>query len=264
MDYSKMMAHHNNLNADCTIAVLDVSLEEASRFGIMNADEDGKIYEFEEKPKNPKSNLASMGIYVFTWKKLREYLINDENDPSSKNDFGGNIIPNMLAAGEKMTAYRFAGYWKDVGTIDSLWEANKDMLDGGSGLDMDDNSWKIYSRNPNLPAARIGAGSLLDECMVAEGCDVCGEVRHSVLFQGVTVGDGARVVDSIVMRGAVIGAGAVVKRAVVAEDAQVGAGAKVGEPGAALCVLGSGCKVPEGSTVKPGESVEPDASIEVD
>ena len=151
-----------------------------------------------------------------------------------------------------------------MGTIDSLWEANMDMLDGDSGLDMDDNSWKIYSRNPNLPAARIAAGSVLDECMVAEGCDISGEIRHSVLFQGVTVGEGAKVIDSVVMRGAVIEAGAVVERAVVAEDAHVEAGAKVGEPGAALCVLGSGCKVPAGSVVAPGESVEPDASIEVD
>lgn len=264
MDYSDMVSFHKRSGAAATIAVMPVPIEEASRFGILATDEDARITDFVEKPKNPPSNLASMGIYVFSWDVVRQYLIDDEANPESSRDFGKDVIPAMLGNDEPMYAYRFEGYWRDVGTIDSLWEANMDMLDGGSGLDMDDNSWKIYSRNPNLPAARIGAGSTLDECMVAEGCDVCGEVRHSVLFQGVTVGEGARVVDSIVMRGAVIEAGAVVERAVVAEEAHVGAGAKIGEPGAALCVLGSGCHVPEGSTVAPGESVEPDAGVEVE
>ncbi len=263
MDYSDMVAFHKRSGATATIAVMPVPIEEASRFGILATDENARITDFVEKPKNPPSNLASMGIYVFSWDVVRQYLIDDEANPDSSRDFGKDVIPAMLGADEPMYAYRFEGYWRDVGTIDSLWEANMDMLDSGSGLDMGDNSWKIYSRNPNLPAARIAAGSRLDECMVAEGCDVAGEVKHSVLFQGVTVGEGAKVIDSIVMAGATIGAGAVVERAVVAEDAQVGAGAKVGEPGGALCVLGSGCKIPEGSTVAPGESVEPDASVEV-
>ncbi|MDO4889981.1 MAG: glucose-1-phosphate adenylyltransferase [Coriobacteriaceae bacterium] len=264
MDYSDMVAFHKRSGATATIAVMPVPIEEASRFGILATDENARITDFVEKPKDPPSNLASMGIYVFSWDVVRQYLIDDEANPDSSRDFGKDVIPAMLAADEPMYAYRFEGYWRDVGTIDSLWEANMDMLDGDSGLDMNDDSWKIYSRNPNLPAARIAAGSSLDECMVAEGCDISGEVRHSVLFQGVTVGEGARVVDSVVMRGAVIEAGAVVERAVVAEDAHVGAGAKVGEPDAALCVLGSGCKVPAGSVVAPGESVEPDASVEVD
>ena len=263
MDYSDMVAFHKRSGATATIAVMPVPIEEASRFGILATDENARITAFVEKPKNPPSNLASMGIYVFSWDVVRQYLIDDEANPESSRDFGKDVIPAMLGNDEPMYAYRFEGYWRDVGTIDSLWEANMDMLDSGSGLDMDDNTWKIYSRNPNLPAARIGAGCVLDECMVAEGCDVSGEVKHSVLFQGVTVGEGAKVIDSIVMAGAKIGAGAVVERAVIAEDAQVGAGAKVGEPGAALCVLGSGCKIPEGSTVAPGESVEPDASVEV-
>jgi len=264
MDYSDMVAFHKRSGATATIAVMPVPIEEANRFGILATDENARITDFVEKPKDPPSNLASMGIYVFSWDVVRQYLIDDEANPDSSRDFGKDVIPAMLAADEPMYAYRFEGYWRDVGTIDSLWEANMDMLDGDSGLDMNDDSWKIYSRNPNLPAARIAAGSSLDECMVAEGCDISGEVRHSVLFQGVTVGEGARVVDSVVMRGAVIEAGAVVERAVVAEDAHVGAGAKVGEPDAALCVLGSGCKVPAGSVVAPGESVEPDASVEVD
>ena len=264
MDYADMVAFHKRSGASATIAVMPVPIEEASRFGILATDENARITDFVEKPKNPPSNLASMGIYVFSWDVVRQYLIDDEANPDSTRDFGKDVIPAMLGANEPMYAYRFEGYWRDVGTIDSLWEANMDMLDGDSGLDMDDNSWKIYSRNPNLPAARIAAGSVLDECMVAEGCDISGEIRHSVLFQGVTVGEGAKVIDSVVMAGAKIGAGAVVERAVVAEDAQVGAGAKVGEPDAALCVLGSGCNIPEGSTVAPGESVEPDASIEVD
>jgi len=264
MDYSDMVAFHKRSGATATIAVMPVPIEEANRFGILATDENARITDFVEKPKDPPSNLASMGIYVFSWDVVRQYLIDDEANPDSSRDFGKDVIPAMLAADEPMYAYRFEGYWRDVGTIDSLWEANMDMLDGDSGLDMNDDSWKIYSRNPNLPAARIAAGSSLDECMVAEGCDISGEVRHSVLFQGVTVGEGARVVDSVVMRGAVIEAGAVVERAVVAEDAHVGAGAKVGEPDAALCVLGSGCEVPAGSVVAPGESVEPDASVEVD
>ena len=264
MDYSEMVAFHKHSKADATIAVMPVPIEEASRFGILATDEDGRVTDFVEKPANPPSNLASMGIYVFSWDVVRRYLIEDAANPDSSRDFGKDVIPAMLGANERMFAYSFEGYWRDVGTIDSLWEANMDMLDSSSDLDMADNSWKIYSRNPNLPAARIGNGALLDECMVAEGCDVAGEIRHSVLFQGVTVEPGAKVVDSVVMAGATIGAGAVVNRAVIAEGASVGAGATIGQPDAALCVLGAGCAIDEGGSVAPGESVEPDASADAE
>ena len=203
-----------------------------------------------------------MGIYVFSWDKAREYLIADAADETSSHDFGKNVIPAMLAGNERLFAYRFEGYWRDVGTIDSLWEANMDMLEESSGLDMSDESWKIYSRNPNLPSARIGTGAALDGCMIAEGCCVEGTVKHSVLFQGVQVGKGATVIDSIVMRGAHIDDGAVVERAVVAERAHICAGAHVGAAGGALAVLGSDSEIAPGATVAPGASVEPKTTVE--
>ena len=202
-----------------------------------------------------------MGIYVFSWEKARQYLVDDALNENSSHDFGKDVIPAMLGGGERLYAYSFEGYWRDVGTIDSLWEANMDMLEESSGLDMSD-EWKIYSRNPNLPAARIGSGAKLDDCMVAEGCAVEGLVKHSILFQGVRVGQGARIVDSIIMRGARIGAGAVVERAVIAENAIVDDGVHVGAEGGELAVLGSGCHIVAGASVAPGESVEPDAVVE--
>ena len=203
-----------------------------------------------------------MGIYVFSWEKVRRYLEEDAKDAQSSHDFGKNVIPAMLKADERLFAYRYEGYWRDVGTIDSLWEANMDILDESGGLDLADETWKIYSRNPNLPAARIGVGAALDECMVAEGCEVEGEVSHSLLFQGVRVGAGARVVDSVIMRGARIGAGAVVERAVIAENAQVGDGAHIGVKNGEIAVLGPGAWIAPGATVSAGESVEPDATVE--
>ena len=240
---------------------MPVPIEEASRFGILATDETDRVTDFVEKPAVPPSNLASMGIYVFSWKKVRAYLVDDAADPESSHDFGKNVIPAMLGADERLFAYRFEGYWRDVGTIDSLWEANMDLLDESGGLDLSDDSWRIYSRNPNLPAARIASGAQLVDCMVAEGCGVEGEVKHSLLFQGVLVGPGARVVDSVIMRGATIEAGAVVCRAVVAENAVVGAGAQIGAEGAELCVLGPHCKIASGGCVQPGQSVEPDAEV---
>ena len=240
MDYGAMVRFHKENEADTTIAVMPVPIEEASRFGILATDAENRVTDFVEKPANPPSNLASMGIYVFSWDKVRRYLQADAADQKSSHDFGKDVIPAMLAADERLYAYRFEGYWRDVGTIDSLWEANMDLLDGSSDFDLSDESWKIYSRNPNLPAARIGVGAALDECMIAEGCEVEGDVRHSLLFQGVRVGAGAQVVDSVVMRGAIIDEGAVVKRAVIAENAHVGAGAVIGEDDGDLCVLGSG------------------------
>lgn len=229
MDYSKMLAEHKKNKADATIAVLDVPLQEASRFGIMNCNDDGSIYEFEEKPKQPKSTLASMGIYIFTWKKLKQYLIEDEAKPDSSNDFGKDIIPAMLAAGEKMMAYRFEGYWKDVGTIESLWEANMDLLSTKSGLDLDDDSWKIYGKNTGAPPHYASADSSIKHSLVSEGCEIYGDVAESVLFSDVTIGRGATVEYSVLMPGAIVEEGAVVRYAIVAENATIGAGAVVGQ-----------------------------------
>ena len=261
MDYDAMIRFHRENGADATIAVMPVPIEEASRFGILATDEDNRVTDFVEKPANPPSNLASMGIYVFSWEKARQYLIADAADESSSHDFGKDVIPAMLAGDERLFAYSFEGYWRDVGTIDSLWEANMDLLEEDSGLDMSDD-WRIYSRNPNLPAARIGSGAELDECMVSEGCDVEGVVRHSVLFQGVQVGAGATVVDSIVMRGARIDAGAAVERAVIAENAHVGAGARIGAVDSPLAVLGPDAWIAPDAVVEPGQSVEPNATVE--
>ncbi len=229
MDYSKMLDYHKEQNADATIAVLEVPWEEAPRFGIMSANPDGTIYEFAEKPAEPKSNLASMGIYVFTWSKLRKHLIDNENDEGATKDFGKNIIPMMLANNEKMVAYHFDGYWKDVGTIDSLWEANMDVLDPNVPLDLLDDSWKIYSRNPVMPPHYTGANSKIENSMVAEGCEIYGTVDFSVLFAGVTIEEGAVVTDSIIMPGSVIKKGAVVEYAIIGENCVIGEGAHVGD-----------------------------------
>ncbi|MBE6888948.1 MAG: glucose-1-phosphate adenylyltransferase [Ruminococcaceae bacterium] len=229
MDYAKMIDYHKEQNADATIAVLEVPWEEAPRFGIMSANPDGTIYEFAEKPAEPKSNLASMGIYVFTWSKLRKHLIDNENDEGATKDFGKNIIPMMLANNEKMVAYHFDGYWKDVGTIDSLWEANMDVLDPNVPLDLLDDSWKIYSRNPVMPPHYTGENSKIENSMVAEGCEIYGTVDFSVLFAGVTIEEGAVVTDSIIMPGSVIKKGAVVEYAIVGENCVIGEGAHIGD-----------------------------------
>ena len=229
MDYSKMLAFHKENNADCTIAVLDVPKEEASRFGILNTNPDGSIYEFDEKPAVPKSTLASMGIYIFTWEKLRKYLIEDEANPNSSNDFGKNVLPTMLESGERMFAWNFEGYWKDVGTIDSLWEANMDLLDPKVPLDLADPSWKIYSRNPGMPPQYLAATSEVQNSSITEGCVIRGKVESSVIFAGVTVEEGAEIVQSILMPGTVVKKGAKVQYAILAEDVTVEEGAVVGE-----------------------------------
>ena len=228
MDYSKMLEYHKEKGADCTIAVIDVPMEEASRFGIMNCNPDGSIYEFEEKPKAPKSTLASMGIYIFNWKKLKKYLEEDDADETSAKDFGKNIIPNMLDNGEVMFAYTFDGYWKDVGTIDSLWEANMDLINPKVPLDLHDKSWKIYSRNPVMPPHYVSSKAFVQNSLITEGCEVDGEIDFSVLFAGVRVEEGAVVRDSIVMPNAVIKKGAVVEYAIIAENTVIGENAKVG------------------------------------
>ena len=228
MDYSKMLAYHKEKKAACTIAMLEVPWEEASRFGLMFVNDDGSISEFEEKPKNPKSNKASMGVYIFTWSVLRKYLIDDENNPSSGNDFGHDVIPAMHSAGERLFAYQFDGYWKDVGTIDSLWEANLDLLNPKVDLDLSDNSWKIYSKTTAAPPHFISDKAAVENSMIAEGCEIDGEVDYSILFSNVTVEKGATVRYSIVMPGTVIKSGALVEYSIVAENAVIDENAHVG------------------------------------
>lgn len=228
-DYSDFLAFHKEKGAEFSVAVMEVPWEEASRFGLMVADENDKITEFQEKPKNPKSNLASMGIYIFNWDILKKYLEEDEADPNSENDFGNNIIPNLLRDGRKMYAYHFDGYWKDVGTISSLWEANMEVLDPeNSGINLFDDQWKIYSRNSGMTGHRIGANALVENSMITDGCRINGNVKHSILFAGVTVEEGAVIEDAVIMGGAVIKAGAVVKHCIIAEDAVIGNDAIVG------------------------------------
>ncbi len=229
MDYAKMLQFHKDKDAACTIAMLEVPWEEASRFGLMFTDDDGKITAFEEKPKNPKSNKASMGVYMFTWSKLRQYLIDDENDPNSSNDFGKNVIPAMHEAGEKLFAYGFDGYWKDVGTIDSLWEANLDLLNPKVNIDLSDTTWKIYGRGAASAPQYIADSAVVENSIVTAGSEIEGKIDYSVLFNDVTVEDGAFVDYSIVMPGAVIKKGAVVQYAMVAENAVIEEGAVVGE-----------------------------------
>jgi glucose-1-phosphate adenylyltransferase len=260
MDYSKMLRLHKESGAACTISVLEVPMEEAPRFGIMNVDETDAIYEFEEKPKQPKSNLASMGIYIFTWSKLREYLVADEANEKSSNDFGKNIIPSMLSAGEKMMAYRFSGYWKDVGTINSLWDANMDMLSVRGGVQLFDSGWPIYARSPTRPPHYTGPNASISHSLVTGGCEVDGAVENSVLFHSVKIETGAVVRYSILMPGAVVKAGAVVEYAIVAENASIGAQAMVGAPpdgseNWGISVVASGIRVGDGAKVAPNAMV---------
>jgi len=256
MDYNAMLQYHIRKGADATIAVRPVPWEEASRFGIMNTDAEDNIIEFEEKPKNPKSNKASMGIYIFTWEKLRAYLTADEEDKKSSNDFGKNIIPSMLNDKQVMVAYNFEGYWKDVGTIESLWEANMDLLTQPMPIDLHEKKWRIYARNPGLPPHFIAKGATATDSLITEGCEVYGHVNHSVLFAGVTVEEGANVQDAVIMPHAVIKRGAVVRRAIIAEGAVVGAGSIVGEETGNIAVVGQDITLPAGVTVTAGQQVD--------
>jgi len=228
MDYSKMIKQHTDTGAACTIAVLEVSMEEASRFGIMNTTEDGTIYEFEEKPKQPKSNLASMGIYVFDWQKLKRYLTEDEANPSSSNDFGKDVIPAMLNENEILKVYRFNDYWKDVGTVDSLWEANLDLLNPKIDLNLSDQNWRIYSRTTGMPPQYISENAVVENSLITDGCEINGTLDYSILFENVTVEPGAVVEYSLVMPGAVIKKGAKVKYSIIAENVEIGENATVG------------------------------------
>ena len=260
MDYHKMMDHHKKTGADCTIAVRTVPMEEASRFGIMQTNKKGEIIDFEEKPKKPKSNKASMGIYVFTWEVLRKYLVEDEADRESQNDFGKNIIPKMLSDGQKMIAYEFNDYWKDVGTISSLWEANMDILNPASGLNLDDKEWRIFARNSAEPPQFVSADAVIKNSVVSEGTFVQGEIKNSVISYGCTLGKNCRIVDSILMPGAVVEDDAVVEYAIVGWDAKVGKGAHVGEINAPhasgeweIAVVGPEVTVKAGAVIKAGE-----------
>lgn len=228
MNYDKMLDYHKEMNADATIAVIEVPMKEASRFGIMNTDGNGRIVEFEEKPEHPKSNLASMGIYIFNWKLLRKILLADMKNPDSHHDFGKDVIPCLLNDNKTLAAYKFKGYWKDVGTIDSLWEANMDLIDSRNELNLNDPTWKIYTEDtPALPQY-IGPNAKIDKAFITQGCVVESEVKHSVLFTGCKVGEGAKIIDSVLMPGVEVAAGAVVQRALVADNVKIGQDAVVG------------------------------------
>lgn len=263
MDYSKMVAYHKEHNADCTIAVIDVPLAEASRFGILNTNPDGSIYEFDEKPEHPKSTNASMGIYVFSWDKLKKYLVEDEANPDSSNDFGKDILPKMLEDGQRMFAYEFSGYWKDVGTIESLWESNMDLLDPNVTLDLADENWKIYSRNPVVAPHYVSSTAVVQNSLISDGCVIHGNVDFSVLFSNVTIAPGAVVNDSILMPGVVVEEGAVIQYAIVSENAVIKKNAVVGarpedienKDDWGVAVVGDYRTIGEGAVVAPKEMV---------
>lgn len=251
MDYSEMINFHVEKGADATIAVIRVPLEEASRFGIMNTEDDLKIVEFEEKPKTPKNDMASMGVYVFDWKKVKDYLIKDSKDEKSSNDFGKNIIPAMLKNNESLYAYPFEGYWKDVGTISSLWEANMELLQEHPALDLYDDTWRIFSRNPNMPPHYVAEYARVKNSMISEGCYIYGTVENSVLSAAVTVEEGAVVKDSIIMQETTIGKDSSVIMSIIDEEAQIGEGCTVGGT-EDITVLGTMSKVRDGAVVEPG------------
>lgn len=271
MDYSLMLEYHKEKNASVTVAYIRVPIEEASRFGIMNTDEDGKIQKFDEKPEVPKSDKASMGIYIFNWKMLKQYLIEDQEIPGSSNDFGKDLLPRMLENKEGMYAYEFDGYWKDVGTIPSFWEANMDLLNDPPQLDLYDSQWRIYSRNPIKPPHYVSEEASVSRCIITEGCEIYGDVSHSVLFAGVHVGKGSKVIDSILMPGVKIGEDTVVQNAVIAEDITIGDNCYIGYGNedinecapeiyrAGITVIGEGVTIPDG--VKIGKNVMVDKSI---
>ncbi len=255
MDYDKMLQYHKQKGADCTIAVIDVPIEEASRFGIMSTNPDGSIYKFSEKPKNPDSTSASMGIYIFNKDKLQKYLTEDEADENSSNDFGKNIIPTMLAAGEKMVAYPFEGYWKDVGTISSLWEANMDLIGKDPVLDLGDPDWRIFSKNQSNGPQFVGKSARIENCYITDGCEIYGTVINSVLGSGVKIGHGAYVKDSVLMGDTDIAAGATVNYSIIDSNVTIGAGATVGaakEKAKGITVLGEDVKVNNGTVIEDG------------
>ena len=266
MDYSKMIDAHKRTGADCTIAVIDVPLAEASRFGIMSAKEDMSIYDFEEKPKNPKSTMASMGVYVFSKEKLFKYLIDDENDENSDKDFGKNVIPAMLKAGERMFAYRFEGYWKDVGTVSSLWEANMDLLGSNPQLDLNDGAWRIYSRSNAYPPHYVGESAVIKNSQVTEGCEIYGTVINSVIGGGVTVARGAIVKDSVLFDNITVCENASVYYSMVDSGTTVGRDSVVGkdkDENGLLTLVGSGLDIAAGVKVPDGGLVSQTTLAEI-
>lgn len=268
MDYSKMLAFHKEKEAACSIAMLEVPWKDASRFGLMLVDEDGCISEFEEKPRSPRSNKASMGVYMFTWEKLRQYLLEDEANPDSSNDFGSDLIPAMHKAGEKLVAFPFDGYWRDVGTIDSLWASNLDLLSPSTGLNLDDPNWKIYSRSPSSPPQYLSHTATVQNSMLAEGCMIEGKVDFSVLFANVVVDEGAIVRDSIIMPGSTIKSGAVVQYAIVAENTTIEENAIVGRRPEdmtniedwGISVIGSNVTIGQNAKIGPKTMIDNDVS----
>ena len=255
MDYSAMLDAHIEKNADITIAVRPVPWAEAPSFGIMNTNQEGRILEFEEKPKQPKSNLASMGVYIFTFSQLKKYLTEDNADPNSKNDFGKNIIPKMLADGKRLFAYAFEGYWKDVGTISSLWEAHMDLLKNPPEVDLNDRRWPVYAKSPIMPPHYIGPQGKVENSMITEGCEIFGSVSGSVLSAGVIVEEGAVVEDSAVMPGCLIKKGARIKRAIIAEQSVIGENCQVGEDDGDIALVGQDTRLPAGYKVPAGMQV---------
>ncbi len=265
MDYGLMLEYHKKSGADCTIAVIKVPIEEASRFGVMTVDGNGRIEEFEEKPAEPKSDLASMGIYIFKRDALLSYLVADNADPSSQKDFGKNVIPKMLADGKSMFAYRFSGYWKDVGTVDSLWEANMDLLGKSPKFDLYDREWRIFSRTNALPPQYIGKTAHIDNSIVTEGCKIYGRVENSLISEGVTVEEGCCVSDSVIMSGCVLKRGCVIKHSIIDADTLIGEGCFIGETKKQgknkITVIGSGIKVPAGTVVAAGKTLSSSDSV---
>ncbi|MDY2727343.1 MAG: glucose-1-phosphate adenylyltransferase [Anaerostipes faecalis] len=260
MDYNKMLAYHKEKGADCTISVLNVTYEEAKRFGIMNTDEDNRIYEFEEKPAEPKSTKASMGLYIFNYKLIRQYLIDDANDPDSAHDFGMNIIPRLLEEGKKMYAYDFEGYWRDVGTIDSLWEANMELLDPNSPVDLDDDKMKIYTRNYALPPHFVTKDATVKNSILADGCVVEGDVENCVIHPGVKIGKGSVVKNSVIMSNTVIRENCTIDKALIDEEVVVEKGCTVGE-GDNVTVIGYRSVALENATIEDGAMVYPDSIL---
>ena len=252
MNYDNMIRFHKEKRAEVTIAVIEVKKEEASRFGIMNTKEDLAIYEFEEKPKNPKSNMASMGVYLFNWKLLKQVLKDDEKDKESDNDFGKNIIPRFLEQNKKLFAYPFEGYWKDVGTIDSLWQANMDLLKKDNKLNLYDDDWKIYSVSPVRPAQYIGKDAVVKNSLIVEGCTVNGRVENSVIFEGVYIGKNSIVKDSVIMSDSKIGDNVVIEKAIIGSDAKIRRDCKVGN-GKRICVVASKEDIKSGTILEPLE-----------
>lgn len=258
MDYAKMLAYHKEKNADCTIAVIDVPIEEASRFGIMSTHEDGTIYKFTEKPKNPDSTKASMGIYIFRRDKLEQYLVADEADENSSNDFGKNIIPNMLADGQRMFAYSFEGYWKDVGTISSLWEANMDLLGSNPVLSIGGDDWKIYSRHSARGPQFVGDDAEIENCYMTEGCEIYGKVKNCVIGANVKIEAGAYVEDCVLMGDLTIRSGADVRYAIIDTGVSIGENARIGAPRAnakGVTVIGEDVEIQNGAIVEDGAMI---------